>query len=210
MEGGRGLRPPLPASGTREGEPPTGETCCPEPGARFVSAPRGATSCKAQGPGARLLAPYAQQALPSVHDGGRRGVGVRDLGRNIPEFRPAGRGKGPGRRGSDSAKVALRREKGPAAARARGSPGKCLPPAGHRPSRQQGTAGLNPAPAVPNCLWVCPLVKPFLQHPLAKRRRCRSTRFPPQPGEGALVPLSSDSRRPPAPSLCAALASSAA
>lgn len=152
MEGRRGLRPPLPAAGTREDEPPPGETCCPEPGARFVSAPRGATSCKAQGLGARLLAPYAQQALPSVHDGGRRGVGVRDLGRNIPEFRPDGRVKGPGRRSSDSAKVALGREKGSAAARARGSPvgqgwnpRKCLPPAGHRPSRQQGTAGLNPA-----------------------------------------------------------------
>lgn len=81
VEGGRGLRPSLPAAGTREDEPPTGETCCPEPGASFVSAPRGANSCSAQGPGcaaARALRTAGPAGRPRRRTPGRWGEGPRE------------------------------------------------------------------------------------------------------------------------------------
>lgn len=155
---------------------------------------------------ARALRTAGPAERPRRRTPGRWGEGPRE---EHPSSGPLGAGRGrvveaqtPRRSHWGGRKGLLQPERA-------GPPGSVCRPQAIGPAASKVQPASTP-PAVPNCLWVCPLVKPFLQHPLAKRRRCRSARFPPQPGEGALVPLSSDSRRPPAPSLCAALASSAA
>lgn len=198
-------RLPLPAAGPREDGPPAGETCCPEPGASFVPALKGANSCSAQGPGcaaARALRTAGPARRPRRRTPGRWGERRREEHPGI-QARWA-------REGARSSRLRLGEDHSGAGERGGCSPNAWVPrgaglepwevSAARRPQAQPpaSAAGLTP-PAVPNYLRVCPLVKPFLQHPLAKPRPGRSARFPPQPGEGTLVPLSSDRRRPPAP-----------
>lgn len=172
-KGPSATRLPLPASGTREDQSLSGETCI-KSGASFVPALRGASLVPALPRAPQLLGTRSGvRSCPRlIHIPGRgvrprhgRPGGVTDLGRNISALKPARRAKGLGCRGSGSAKVSVGREKGLVAAPARGSsvgrgwnPKKCLPPLRHRPSRQQGAASLT-APADPNCLWGCRLIR---------------------------------------------------
>lgn len=74
-------RLPLPAAGPREDGPPAGETCCPEPGASFVPALKGANSCSAQGPGcaaARALRTAGPARRPRRRTPGRWGERRRE------------------------------------------------------------------------------------------------------------------------------------